>query len=72
MKTRIQATKDIDTLISKQYDKAIKNNPKYEFPFSLSIIIIKTQDLILNPNLKKEHKQDVEMVSKTELLYNYI
>lgn len=42
---------------------------KFEFPFCLSVIIVKIADLILNPkDVKKDYKNDIDNV---RLIYKY-
>lgn len=78
LNSRLKAVKEFDAFILKRNHKLVKGlkernlNPnlikggsagKYEFPYCLTAAILRVQDLIFKPDLKRENKVEVETVS---------
>jgi hypothetical protein len=44
---------------------------KYEFPYCLSIVLLKIQDVIFKNDLKKENKMDVDTVRILMIMWTF-
>lgn len=82
LNSRLKAVKEFDAFILKRNHKLVKGlkeknlnpnlvkggaNGKYEFPYCLTSAILRVQDLIFKPDLKREVKVEVETVSASRL-----
>jgi hypothetical protein len=77
LNSRLKAIKEFDAFIIKRNHKLTKGlkeknlNPsivkggpsgKFEFPYCLSSAILRVQDLIFKPDLKRENKAEIDTV----------